>query len=526
MPRALPGPALTLLLLLAPLAGCLGEPPEGPALAALGAELTVHTEAGACPIPTTIAEATGLLEAASDAIARIEDIHRRALMPVQIERILGQSRYVQVHFPPDTTIELPSYPEANATHFDDLYLIWDTDADVDNVLSNGGAYGTTYPKGKLEEKARAAVAQACPEGAATTEPAPTWQPGDRWNYTLYEDGQAVGWIRWTVEAIEPVENQSDAAYRIDQATHHWGDHDHDGVPNETANRTIHMDTKTLNKVWNVCDPEPFGLMGPCQGRNPELDFPLYDGKTWARDSSGDVIVHFVHEARYEPTVTIANRSFTDAWVLEYHSPSTNVGTSKHVDVYDPDAGVLVYRVTLADDPDEPGMALEPAREWVLREQDGGEPNGTYRLAWVHGDEQVDPPHSGACDVRFNHRVLPAERSIEYLDDIYDFDPANVSRMIAFDVWEHPADCPVAYRLNPNAVNVSAELGGYGTLELSFEANDTLNVDDERWLAPGENVSLSYNTSTQADGTPQWRNGTITVAYVDDWPRSGLHAVDG
>lgn len=310
--------ALTVALLAASLAGCLDRPPEGPDLAALGTALTVHIDEGACRVPMTIAEETGLLEAASDAIARIHNVHRRAFVPGQVEAILDESRYVQVRFPPNTTIELPSYPETNATQFDDLYLIWNTTAEVDNVLSNGGEYGTTYPMGQLEEHARAAVERACPGG-------------------------------------------------------------------------------------------------------PNVD----------------------------------------------------------------------------------------------------EPDGTYRLAWIYGEEQVDPPPPGVCDVRFDHGIDVANRTLVYRADGYGFDPANVSRMIAFDVWERPSQCPAAYRLAPNVDNATGSFGDHGSFEVSFAANGTVNVDGQRWLGPGETTTITYSRQVEQEGRERWRNGTIHVERFAGWPRSEL-----
>lgn len=160
---------LAVALLTVALTGCVGEPSQGPDLADLGAELTVHTEAGPCRIPTSIAQETGLLVVASDAIAGIQGVHKRAFLDGQIQEILDESRYVHVAFPQNTTVELPSYPEVEARSFSDLYLIWNTTAGVDNVLSSGGEYGTTYPMELVEDRAREAIRAACPDGQGAAE---------------------------------------------------------------------------------------------------------------------------------------------------------------------------------------------------------------------------------------------------------------------------------------------------------------------------------------------------------------------
>jgi hypothetical protein len=148
------------------LAGCIGTAVEGPNLAALDAELTVHGERGPCPIPGPLAQDSGLAEAASDAIAEIHGVHQRAFANGQIPAILNESRYVHVAFPANATLELPSYEAVDERRFANLYLLWEDPAGIDDVLSDGGMYGSTYEMSRLADAARRAADQACGPSAA------------------------------------------------------------------------------------------------------------------------------------------------------------------------------------------------------------------------------------------------------------------------------------------------------------------------------------------------------------------------
>lgn len=150
-----------LLALLLTLPGCVGNVYAGPDLRALGAELTVHFEEGRCPVDLATAERTGLTDAAAEAIARIPGVQQRAFMPGQIEAILNESRYLHVAFPGNATIEMPADDAVDERRFSNLYLIWETSARTDDVLSDTGQYGTTYPMAELAERAREASREAC-----------------------------------------------------------------------------------------------------------------------------------------------------------------------------------------------------------------------------------------------------------------------------------------------------------------------------------------------------------------------------
>lgn len=147
----------------------------------------------------------------------------------------------------------------------------------------------------------------------------------------------------------------------------------------------------------------------------------------------------------------------------------------------------------------------------------------FSLVWIHGEERLEPEPDGyqSCLVEFDHEVRPAEETVRYSQQKYDFDRSAPSEMVSLDVWRTPSDCPVAYELIPEK-NVTDILGDYGEISVSFEENGTAVIDDRRSLEGGENLTLSYSNEV---GEGQWRNGTIKVEYYDDWSARGLKPVD-
>lgn len=154
---------------------------------------------------------------------------------------------------------------------------------------------------------------------------------------------------------------------------------------------------------------------------------------------------------------------------------------------------------------------------------GEEPDGTYQLAWIEGTERLEPPPDsyGVCDVLYDHGVDVPNRTLIYRADGYDFDPVNVSRVVAWDIWEHPSSCPLVYQLQTNLDHATEQVGAYGALEVTFEENGTLNVEGDRWLAPGENTTIVYSERVEEEGRERWRNGTIHVWHFDGWPTDQL-----
>jgi len=181
---------------------------------------------------------------------------------------------------------------------------------------------------------------------------PSWKVGWSWNYTLEDGANAtVGWVRYTVEAIEPVGNVTDRAYRVKVERYDVGDVDHDGVPNQTFVRTVHYDAATLNLVWSACGKP--GYFGACEGRDPELDFPLVDGKGWDSMSGGDVVIRFVNHATKLPGGPL--------WRVTRSAP--DVGWQPRVDLFDASVGFYRERRMLGGSSTQPGVEPEV---WTLQ----------------------------------------------------------------------------------------------------------------------------------------------------------------
>lgn len=151
----------------------------------------------------------------------------------------------------------------------------------------------------------------------------------------------------------------------------------------------------------------------------------------------------------------------------------------------------------------------------------------YSLVWIHGEERLEPEpdRHEACSYLLDHEVRPEEQVLRYDQTTYSLDESGIDRVIAFDVFRSPSDCPMVYRLHPGASIASASLGHYGLLEVSFEENGTVNVDDRRFLEPGEEATFAYSEPADGDDRPRWYNGTIHVEHFEGWPRSGLQAED-
>jgi hypothetical protein len=169
--------------------------------------------------------------------------------------------------------------------------------------------------------------------AVLSEGVPTWHVGDSWNYTIQDgEGKLLGWARYDVEGVEPVPNLTARAYRVNFLQFSYGDVDHDGVPNQTYNRTVWFDAANLNMVVNACG-KPY-IIGDCKHRARDLDFPLRQGKTWTSTSGGDVIIDFEHRATTDG----------ERWTIERRAPTSTGWVEPHqVDTYDPAQRFYVER---------------------------------------------------------------------------------------------------------------------------------------------------------------------------------------
>ncbi|HEV8361809.1 MAG TPA: hypothetical protein VGR28_15270 [Candidatus Thermoplasmatota archaeon] len=191
------------------------------------------------------------------------------------------------------------------------------------------------------------VVDDLPAGASMVD-APRWTGGRWWNYTIEDGGgAAMGWINHTVIVERPVANVTERGWEVQTLRFDLGDVDHDGAPNQTVARDVLYDAATLNSVWNVCGT-PY-VFGACSGRDPELDFPLWDGKRWASRSGGDVIID------YDNRAFRATHEGRAVWRVEREALGVT-GWPAEVSLYDPAVGFYVERV-------HPGFADET---WRLR----------------------------------------------------------------------------------------------------------------------------------------------------------------
>jgi hypothetical protein len=147
----------------------------------------------------------------------------------------------------------------------------------------------------------------------------------------------------------------------------------------------------------------------------------------------------------------------------------------------------------------------------------------YAFIWVHGSEtweqQGNERALAVCDVAFDHSVDERGRRITYLAEEYEFDRQKLPFLVAFDVWERPSDCPVAYELSTDP-NMTRKIGRYGELQLSIGKSVTANG---KTIPPGQRGAFDYHTFVNEHGATYEVTGTFYVEPMGPWPRSGLVA---
>lgn len=123
-------------------------------------------------------------------------------------------------------------------------------------------------------------------------PTPAWQPGEAWTYTLRDEhGADEGWVRYTVQGIEPVAEVTPRAYRV---LREWYDAGQALTPRAMHRSIVHFDAATLRTVWNHC-ADPGREPGACSGSsNHDVEFPLWPGKTWSEACCGHEVVDYDH----------------------------------------------------------------------------------------------------------------------------------------------------------------------------------------------------------------------------------------
>lgn len=183
----------------------------------------------------------------------------------------------------------------------------------------------------------------------------------------------------------------------------------------------------------------------------------------------------------------------------------------------------------AETPEAPTTPETPNEDEEAGEADAedDEPEGTYWLVQVRGNETHDPPPSTNCTFAFDHRLVPSEGSLNYSSHFYNLtDPSFV---VALDVWDRSDHCPIAYRLHAGTDAVSVDLDHYGNLTLAPQADGSLAVNangTENELRPGNQFTEIYEDSYEDDrGRQVDVSGEFVVEHLGEWPTDRLTAED-
>lgn len=157
----------------------------------------------------------------------------------------------------------------------------------------------------------------------------------------------------------------------------------------------------------------------------------------------------------------------------------------------------------------------------------GEPTGEHRgqgemwVVWIHGNQTLSPDPGYACDVAFDHQVLPDSQRILYEDSTYSFEPSTVEQIVATDLWERPTSCPIAYTLQWEGDQATPGMGAWGNLTLAWQEDGAILLDGQTRVAPGQTAIYTYQTSQERDGEPRMIEGTFRVEHLGAWPQDGL-----
>lgn len=174
--------------------------------------------------------------------------------------------------------------------------------------------------------------------------------------------------------------------------------------------------------------------------------------------------------------------------------------------------VLVFAASLVAFVGTPGCN---SQSQTLELQAEGTPDATrdsgeYWMVWIEGRETPRQPDGNACDVAFDHRVDPGNRTIRYNAVAATWDPTKIRDLIAFDVWQTYSDCPSAYKLHPGK-SVQQQIG---TWLMDIRVLDNGNV-----LVDGSQIPIghaAYFTREDAD-----RDVTLRVHAYGAWSQANL-----
>lgn len=151
-----------------------------------------------------------------------------------------------------------------------------------------------------------------------------WRPGGWWNLPMVDDrGVERGFVLHEVTGCGRVRDA--LAYRILVTRIEWGHSP--GLAEAPRVEEIRHGVAPLHRVWDVCGRP--ASMGGCQGRVPEWDFPLHDGRTWTYHRCGDMPI---------PLHGRATLGRGDVWTLAITEPASGARVARWTDA--PALGLL------------------------------------------------------------------------------------------------------------------------------------------------------------------------------------------
>ena len=151
----------------------------------------------------------------------------------------------------------------------------------------------------------------------------------------------------------------------------------------------------------------------------------------------------------------------------------------------------------------------------------------YWLVRVTGQEdrtaRTPGPQSVAmCSLAFSHSIDTANRELTFASRQYpDVTAGDFDVLVAFEHFDH-GSCPLAYGLRLGGGPHAADMGHYGNISLSVEANGDVVLDDAR-IPLGQTGAYHYDDTTIEGGVVFDVVGAFKVTNLGAWPVAGVSA---
>lgn len=145
----------------------------------------------------------------------------------------------------------------------------------------------------------------------------------------------------------------------------------------------------------------------------------------------------------------------------------------------------------------------------------------YWMVWIHGNETDERKNQAVCSrLPPDYRIDRANESVVYENRSYDFEPANVTTLLAFDHEDRSSQCAEAEHLvaNPQDAHPQA-MGEYGTLSLTVREDGTVLVDGKQ-VSLGETAEVTYE-GTPPDPDKLHVDGRFLVENLGAWDQQRL-----